>query len=130
MVPTDYKGEFMLADRRYCYPLTIIDFATQYLIACDALTTIKEIYAFTAFERAFTNLGLPRAIRTDNGVPFASAHELYGLSKLAVWWLRLGFRLSALRLAIPNRTHPTVRRLTHRREEQRPCRTTILLIVA
>jgi len=59
----------MLADRRYCYPLTITDFATRYLIGCDALATTKEIYAFTVFERAFKDFGLPRAIRTDNGTP-------------------------------------------------------------
>ena len=49
----DYKGEFMLADRRYCYPLTITDFASRYLITCDALATTKETYTFTVFERAF-----------------------------------------------------------------------------
>jgi putative transposase len=76
----------MLEDRRYCFPLTITDFATRYLITCDALTTTKETYAFSVFERAFTDFGLPHAIRTNNGVPFASAHALYGLSKLAVWW--------------------------------------------
>src|SRR5688572_8858476 len=84
----DYKGEFLLGNRRYCYPLTITDFASRYLLACEALSTTKERYAFTVFERAFQEFGLPEAIRTDNGVPFASAHALYGLSKLAVWWLR------------------------------------------
>ena len=49
----DYKGEFMLANRRYCYPLTITDFASRYLFACEALSTTKEAYAFTVFERAF-----------------------------------------------------------------------------
>ena len=63
----DYKGEFMLANRRYCYPLTITDFASRYLITCDALSTTKEVYAFTVFERAFKDFGLPAAIRTDNG---------------------------------------------------------------
>ena len=60
----DYKGEFMLADRRYCYPLTITDFASRYLITCDALETTKETYAFSVFERAFKDFGLPRALRT------------------------------------------------------------------
>ena len=78
----DYKGEFMLADRRYCYPLTITDFASRYLFSCEALSTTKEIYAFTVFERVFKEFGLPRAIRTDNGVPFASPNALFGLSKL------------------------------------------------
>ena len=88
----DYKGEFMLGNRRYCYPLTITDFASRYLLTCEALSTTQEKFAFTVFERTFKEFGLPRAIRTDNGVPFASAHALYGLSKLAVWWLRLGIQ--------------------------------------
>jgi putative transposase len=92
----DYKGEFLLGNRRYCYPLTITDYVSRYLIACEALSTTKERYAFAVFERAFEEFGLPAAIRTDNGVPFASAHALYGLSKLAVWWLRLGIRLERI----------------------------------
>jgi putative transposase len=53
----DYKGEFMLADRRYCYPLTISDFASRYLFSCDALATTKEQFAFSVFERAFKDFG-------------------------------------------------------------------------
>ncbi len=53
----DYKGEFMLADRRYCYPLTITDFASRYLLSCEALSTTKETYAFTVFERVFKEFG-------------------------------------------------------------------------
>ncbi len=68
----DYKGEFMLADRRYCYPLTITDFASRYLLTCEALSTTQEKFAFTVFERTFKEFGLPQRIRTDNGVPFAS----------------------------------------------------------
>ena len=86
----DYKGEFMLADQRYCYPLTTSDFASRFLIACEALQSTKEAYAFTVFENAFRKFGLPNAIRTDNGVPFASPNALFNLSKLSVWWLRLG----------------------------------------
>ena len=81
----DYKGEFQLADKRYCYPLTISDFDSRYLIAVEALHTTKEVFAFTVFERAFKEFGLPKGIRTDNGLPFASAHALFGLSKLSVW---------------------------------------------
>src|ERR671912_762645 len=86
----DYKGEFMLGNRRYCYPLTITDFATRYLLVCEALSSTQARFAFTVFERAFTDFGLPAVIRTDNGVPFAGPTALYRLSKLAVWWLRLG----------------------------------------
>jgi transposase len=67
----DYKGEFMLANRRYCYPLTITDFASRYLLTCEALSTTQETYAITVFERVFSEFGLPRAIRTDNGIPFS-----------------------------------------------------------
>ena len=97
----DFKGEFMLANRRYCYPLTITDFASRYLLTCEALTTTREIPAFTAFERTFKDFGLPAVIRTDNGVPFASAKALYGLSKLSVWWLRLGIGIERIRPGHP-----------------------------
>ena len=59
----DYKGEFMLADRRYCYPLTITDFASRYLLSCEALTSPREAFAFAVFERAFKDFGLPQVIR-------------------------------------------------------------------
>jgi putative transposase len=97
----DYKGEFLLGDRRYCFPLTITDFASRYLLTCEALLTTQETFAFTVFERPFKEFGLPGAIRTDNGVPFASAHALYGLSKLAVWWLRLGIALERIKPGQP-----------------------------
>jgi len=97
----DYKGEFMLADRRYCYPLTISDFASRYLLACEALSTTREAYAFTVFERVFQEFGLPHAIRTDNGVPFASPNALFNLSRLSVWWLRLGIAIERIKPGNP-----------------------------
>jgi putative transposase len=97
----DYKGEFMLADRRYCYPLTITDFASRYLFACEALSTTKEAYAFPVFEGVFKEFGLPKAIRTDNGVPFASPNSLFNLSKLSVWWLRLGIEIERIKPGHP-----------------------------
>jgi putative transposase len=123
----DYKGEFMLADRRYCYPLTITDFASRYLLACEALSTTQEIYAFTVFERVFKEFGLPRAIRTDNGVPFASAHALYGLSKLSVWWLRLGIAIERIRPGHPeqNGRHERMH-LTLKQEATRPAAAHVL----
>lgn len=93
----DYKGEFMMGNRKYCYPLTVTDFTTRFLIGCEGLETTKEQYAFTVFERLFNEYGLPDRIRSDNGVPFASAHALYGLSSLAVWWLRLGIRIERIK---------------------------------
>ena len=97
----DFKGEFRLGNRRYCYPLTMTAIASRYLLTCEALSTTREAYAFAVFERAFKDFGLPRAIRTDNGVPFASAHALYGLSKLSVWWLRLGVGIERIRPGHP-----------------------------
>ena len=117
----DYKGEFMLADKRYCYPLTITDFASRYLICCDALETTKEVYAFTVFERAFRDFGLPRAIRTDNGHPFASTSAFFGLSKLSVWWLRLGIGIERIKPGNPqqNGRHERMH-LTLKKEATRP----------
>jgi putative transposase len=99
----DDKGEFMLANHRYCYPLTITDFASRYLIACEALSTTQERYAFGVFERAFQDFGLPQAIRTDNGVPFASAHALYGSASCRCGGCDSGFSWSGSRRGTPNR---------------------------
>ena len=117
----DYKGEFMLADRRYCYPLTITDYASRYLFTVDALSTTKEIYAFQVFERAFKDFGLPRAIRTDNGVPFSSPNALYGLSRLSVWWLRLGIHIERIKPGHPeqNGRHERMH-LTLKKEATKP----------
>ena len=123
----DYKGEFMLGDRRYCYPLTITDFASRYLLTCEALSTTQEKFAFTVFERTFKEFGLPHAIRTDNGVPFASAHALYGLSKLAVWWLRLGIEIERIKPGHPeqNGRHERMH-LTLKREATKPAAANVL----
>jgi len=79
-------------------------YTRNYLLSCEALSTTQEIYAFTVFERVFKEYGLPNAIRTDNGVPFASPHALFGLSKLAVWWLRLGIHIEPIKPVTPSRT--------------------------
>ena len=123
----DYKGEFMLGDRRYCYPLTITDFASRYLLTCEALLTTQETFAFTVFERTFKEFGLPQAIRTDNGVPFASAHALYGLSKLSVWWLRLGIAIERIKPGHPqqNGRHERMH-LTLKKEATKPAAANVL----
>lgn len=117
----DYKGEFMLTDRRYCYPLTITDATSRYLLCCDALEGTKEDYAFTVFERTFKDFGLPRVIRTDNGIPFASRSAFFGLSKLSVWWLRLGIRIERIKPGKPqqNGRHERMH-LTLKKEATRP----------
>ena len=123
----DYKGEFMLADRRYCYPLTITDFASRYLLSCEALTSTREAYAFAVFERAFKDFGLPQVIRTDNGVPFASPYALYGLSRLAVWWLRLGIQIERIKPGHPeqNGRHERMH-LTLKTEATKPAAANVL----
>src|SRR6185312_10592447 len=123
----DYKGEFMLGNRRYCYPLTVTDFASRYLLTCEALSTTQEQFAFTVFERTFKEFGVPQAIRTDNGVPFASAHAIYGLSKLAVWWLRLGIQLERIQPGHPqqNGLHERMH-LTLKKEATKPAAPNVL----
>ncbi len=70
-------------------------------MGCEALSSTREAYAFAVFERAFKDFGLPQVIRTDNGVPFASPHALYGLSRLSVWWLRLGIQTERIKPGHP-----------------------------
>lgn len=88
----DFKGDFKLGNGQRCYPLTITDLATRKLLACVALPSPTTDAARRVFERTFRRYGLPEALRTDNGVPFATTNGLAGLSVLNVWWLRLGIR--------------------------------------
>jgi len=124
---TDYKGEFMLANKRYCYPLTVTDHASRYLLLCEAMESNAEKPAFTAFERLFQERGLPQAIRSDNGVPFASPNGLFNLSKLSVWWLRLGIRIERIRPGHPqqNGRHERMH-LTLKKEATRPAGANLL----
>jgi len=95
--------------------------ASRYLLACEALSSTKENYAFTVFERLFKERGLPANIRSDNGVPFASAHALFNLSKLAVWWLRLGIGIERIKPGHPqqNGRHERMH-LTLKKEATKP----------
>lgn len=123
----DFKGEFKLGDGRYCYPLTVTDQASRYLLLCEALESVKEDSAFTAFESLFKERGLPRAIRSDNGVPFASPHSLFGLSRLSVWWLRLGIEIERIKPGKPqqNGRHERMH-LTLKKEATRPAKPNFL----
>ena len=85
----DFKGDFVLGDRSRCYPLTMTDFESRYLIVCTALPSTKEALARVVFERAFREFGLPEYIRSDNGVPFSSV-GIGGLTALCIWWIKLG----------------------------------------
>jgi hypothetical protein len=86
---SDFKGEFRTGDHRYCYPLTVRDGLSRFVLRCDALANRQTSTTQRRFERAFAKYGLPDRIRSDNGGPFASP-GLGGLSQLAVWWIRLG----------------------------------------
>ena len=117
----DFKGEFKLGNGRYCYPLTVTDHASRFLLLCEALDSTREDPAVTAFERLFAERGLPLSIRSDNGVPFASPNALFGLSKLSVWWLRLGVGIERIKPGHPqqNGRHERMH-LTLKREATRP----------
>ena len=87
----DFKGQFRTQDGRWCYPLTILDAHTRFLIRCEALLEPRGDSVRHVFDSAFQEFGLPKAIRSDNGPPFASSGA-GALTSLAVWWMRLGIR--------------------------------------
>lgn len=86
----DFKGEFRLGNRRYCYPLTAVDSYSRYLLACRGLESTQGRTARAVFDGLFREYGLPAAILTDNGAPFGQACTLGRLSRLSVWWIKLG----------------------------------------
>jgi putative transposase len=86
---TDFKGEFRTGDGRYCYPLTLRDGFSRFVLRCDALLAHTLATTRPRFERAFAEYGLPERLRSDNGPPFGGP-GLGRLSSLAVWWIRLG----------------------------------------
>lgn len=85
----DFKGQFKTGDGLYCYPLTVTDGYSRYLLACQGLWSTKVVEAKPVFTRLFKEFGLPERIRSDNGVPFAT-NTLARLSALSAWWVRLG----------------------------------------
>lgn len=118
----DFKGQFRTGDGAYCYPLTVADQHTRFLLACHGLLSTRTVTARPVFERAFREFGLPLAIRTDNGVPFAT-RAIHGLSYLNVWWLRLGIVHQRIRPGCPqeNGAHERMHR-TFKREAVKPVR--------
>ena len=118
---TDFKGEFKLGNGNYCYPLTVTDQASRFILLCEALDSTKQAGAIEAFHQLFAERGLPEAIRSDNGPPFASPNGLYNLSKLAVWWLRLGIAIERIQPGQPqqNGRHERMH-LTLKKETTRP----------
>jgi putative transposase len=116
----DYKGQFKTRDGRYCYPLTMTDHYSRYLIECRALWTTCVAEAKPVFIRAFREHGLPDVIRSDNGVPFATT-GLGRLSALSAWWIRLGIIPELIEPAKPyqNGRHERMHR-TLKAETTRP----------
>jgi transposase InsO family protein len=116
----DFKGEFQLGNRQYCYPLTVTDQASRMILMCEALESTRELPVIEAFVRLFRQCGLPEAIRSDNGLPFASPNGLYNLSRLSVFWLRLGIAIERIRPGCPSqngcheRMHRTLKAETTR----------------
>ncbi|MGB8526003.1 MAG: IS481 family transposase [Rhodoplanes sp.] len=123
----DFKGEFKLGNHRYCYPLTVTDQASRYLLLCEALEATRDLPVIEAFQQLFRERGLPRAIRSDNGLPFASPNGLYNLSRLSVWWLRLGIDIERIKPGHPqqNGRHERMH-LTLKQAATRPPEPTIL----
>src|SRR6266581_4504464 len=108
-------------------PAKSTDHASRFLFTCEALSSTREDYAFPVFERLFKERGRPANIRSDNGVPFASAHALFNLSKLAVWWLRLGIGIERIKPGHPqqNGRHERMH-LTLKREATKPAASNFL----
>lgn len=114
---TDFKGQFRTRDAQLCYPLTIVDQFSRYVVACRGLAGPTTAATMATFRRAFQTYGLPRVIRSDNGEPFAAC-SLGRLSRLSVWWIRLGIRPELIAPASPyqngahERFHRTLKRET------------------
>lgn len=122
----DYKGQFRLGDGTYCYPLTITDQFSRFILCCEGMGAIAADAAREHCLEVFATHGLPTVMRSDNGAPFAST-GLAGLTSLSVLWLRLGIELERTRPAHPqdNGRHERMHR-TLKQETTRPARTNLL----
>ena len=118
--PADFKGQFRTGDGQYCYPLTVTDHFSRRVLACHGLHSVKTEGAKPVFRALFREVGLPDAIRTDNGAPFAST-GIHGLAALNVWWMQLGIVHQRITPASPqeNGTHERMHREL-KRETARP----------
>jgi transposase InsO family protein len=122
----DYKGQFRLGDRTLCYPLTVTDQFSRFILGCEGMAAICEEQALDSCEEIFRTYGLPLVMRSDNGVPFSST-GLMGFSKLSVYWMRLGLFCERIRPAHPeeNGRHERMHR-TLKFETARPARSNLL----
>lgn len=116
----DFKGHFRTGDGIWCYPLTVMDGCSRYLLACAGLLQPRLTPTRAVLERTFREYGLPARIRSDNGSPFAAPSALARLSRLAVWWIRLGIVPELIQPGCPaqngrhERMHRTLKRATAR----------------
>ena len=117
----DFKGEFLTGSGWRCYPLTIQDHWSRFLLGIDGLGGTATAGPREVMERIFRECGLPQIIRTDNGVPFVAAHAWRGLTKLSAWWIKLGIEHERTRNATPgdNARHERMHR-TLKAETTRP----------
>lgn len=117
----DFKGQFRLGNGHLCYPLTILDSYSRYLLLCRGLKSTSLAPARLGFEAAFRAFGLPDVIRTDNGVPFCGPGSVLGLSRLSVWFLKLGIMLERSRPGKPqdNGAHERMHRTLKQAVQQR-----------
>lgn len=96
----DFKGQFRTGDGCWCYPLTVVDYASRYLLGCQGLAGPTHGRTMRVFQQLFQRYGLPERIRSDNGVPFATS-ALGRLSRLSVWWIKLGILPELIEPASP-----------------------------
>jgi putative transposase len=89
LMTVDFKGQFRLGNGQYCYPLTVLDWRSRYLLACTALPSTAYAGAWPVFERVFQTHGLPLAVQSDNGAPFVAPRALAGVSRLSVQLMKL-----------------------------------------
>jgi putative transposase len=115
----DFKGEFPTRNGAWCFPFTLTDAYSRYLLSCAGLTGTGHRGVLDTMERIFHEVGLPRAIRTDNGPPFGSV-AICGLSQLSKWWIKHGIRHQRIRPGKPQengrheRMHRTLKAHTAR----------------
>jgi len=122
----DFKGQFRLGNKSYCYPLTVTDHFSRFLLCCEALETTRRQGVQSMLEELFSEQGLPDAMRSDNGSPFASTGRC-GLSRLSVWLLRLGVEIERITPGHPeqNGRHERMH-LTLKQDATRPAGDNIL----
>lgn len=115
----DFKGQFRMGNRNYCYPLTITDHLSRYLLKCESLENTRGQPVKSVFADTFEEFGLPDAILTDNGPPFGCV-GMFGLSELSLWWMRLGIQIQRIKPGHPEqngrheRMHLTLKQATTR----------------